>query len=67
METIEFKTDINGTTYTFIKKWDKIGVFTYSCGRVGKDSQSWTGFETDRDLEPGEIERLPQFDNFIGR
>lgn len=77
METIGFKApenpdktwqkQINEKTFTFTKTREKGGVFAYGCGLVGKDSQSWTGFYSPRDLTPEEVEQLPQFDHFIGR
>jgi hypothetical protein len=63
----KWESKINRETFIFTKTREKSGVFTYSCGRVGKDTKSWTGFYSPRDLEPAEIEKLPQFDSFIGR
>jgi hypothetical protein len=65
-----WKKEINGKTFTFVKKRvGKNGIFLYNCARyseVGRFvSASSTGFHSDRNLTPDEVERLPQFANFI--
>jgi hypothetical protein len=62
---------INGRTFTFLKK--RVGksgiIFLYNCAHHSDDgrfvSASSTGFHSDRNLTPEEIEQLPQFADFI--
>ena len=62
---------INGRTFTFLKK--RVGksgiVFLYNCAHYSDDVRfvltSSTGFHSDRNLTPEEVEQLPQFANFI--
>jgi hypothetical protein len=60
--------EINGTTYLFKKAREK-RFFLYNCQRRSADGyvSGSSGFYSDRDLTPEEIEQLPQFDQFIGR
>jgi len=59
--------EINGKTFTFVKRREgKSGViFLYNCSHRTGDSASSTGFHSDRNLMPDEVENLPQFANFI--
>jgi hypothetical protein len=61
---------INGRTYIFKKeRVGKNGIFLYNYAQYSEDarfsSASSTGFHSDRNLTPEEVERLPQFANFI--
>ena len=57
---------INGRTFKFVKeRVGKNGVFLYNCARYGNGSASSTGFHSERNLTPDEVERLPQFAAFI--
>jgi hypothetical protein len=62
---------INGVNFTFRKSPMKKGFFLYNCSCRSEDERfvtaSSTGFISDRDLSPEEVERLPQFDQFLGR
>jgi len=58
----------NGKTFIFTKSREKDNskVFLYRCICLSdKDSKSMTGFHSERDLKPQEVEELPQFLNFI--
>ena len=65
-----WKREINGTVYTFKKAREK-SFFLYSCQCESEDARfirrAATGFHSDRDLTPAEVEQLPQFDHFIQR
>jgi len=62
---------INGKVFTFVKeRVGKSGIFfLYNCAQYSQGirftSASSTGFHSDRNLTPEEIERLPQFADFI--
>jgi hypothetical protein len=64
-----WETQINGRTFSFKKILQRKGLFIYNCqcreehGSIS--SASSTGFYSERDLMPDEIERLPQFADFI--
>ena len=61
-----WETNINGRMFTFLKKRvGKNGVFLYNCAQYGNGSASSTGFHSERNLPPDEVERLPQFAGFI--
>lgn len=61
--------EINGRTFSFKKTLQRKGLFIYNCQRredYGSiTTASSTGFYSERDLRPDEIERLPQFADFI--
>jgi len=60
---------INGRAFTFLKKRVSKVFFLYNCKCSSEStaiiSASSTGFHSDRNLTPDEVERLPQFANFI--
>jgi len=60
---------IDGQTFTFKKTVERKGLFLYGCQCRSEDGSittaSATGFYSDRDLTPEEIEKLPQFIAFI--
>jgi len=62
---------INGRIFTFSKKRESKSFFSYNCKCSSesttktKISSSSTGFTSDRNLTPDEVEQLPQFANFI--
>ncbi len=64
-----WETQINGRTFSFKKILQRKGLFIYNCqchedyGSIS--SASSTGFYSEQDLIPDEIERLPQFADFI--
>ena len=61
---------INGRTFAFKKeRVGKNGIFLYNC-RCSSESEtiistSSTGFHSDRNLAPDDVEGLPQFADFI--
>ena len=63
--------EISGRTFTFKKeRVGKTGIFfLYNCAQYSEgarfSSASSTGFHSDRNLAPEEIEQLPQFADFI--
>jgi hypothetical protein len=61
---------INGMTFTFKKAREK-SLFLYNCRCEsrweGFRSEGSTGFYSERDLTPEEVERLPQFATFISQ
>jgi hypothetical protein len=61
---------ISGRTFIFKKeRVGKNGIFLYNCSQYSENdrftSASSTGFHSDRNLMPEEVERLPQFAGFI--
>lgn len=64
-----WETQINGRIFTFKKIVKRKGLFIYNCqchedhGPISGASS--TGFYSEQDLMPDEIERLPQFSDFI--
>lgn len=64
-----WETQINGRAFLFKKILQRKGLFIYNCqyhedhGSIS--STSSTGFYSEQDLMPDEIERLPQFADFI--
>lgn len=64
-----WESTILGITYMFTKKRHNERVFLYGCQRrtASGEAGPYTGFYSDRDLDPEEIEELRQFDNVIGR
>lgn len=60
---------INGRHFTFLKKRVSQTFFLYNCKcsseTTGITLASSTGFHSDRDLAPDEVEQLPQFASFI--
>ena len=60
---------INGRHFTFLKKRVSKTFFLYNCKcsseRTGITLASSTGFHSDRDLTPEEVEHLPEFAAFI--
>jgi hypothetical protein len=62
---------INGQTFTFKKALERKGLFLYGCQCRGADgpitTASKTGFYSEQDLTPEEVEQLPQFSDFIQR
>jgi hypothetical protein len=64
-----WKSTIGDATYIFTKKRHNETIFLYSCERSIPSGEKgpYTGFYSDRDLQPDEIEKLRQFDNVIGR
>lgn len=60
---------INGRRFTFLKKRVGQVFFLYNCKcsseRTGITLASSTGFHSDRNLTPEEVEHLPQFTDFI--
>jgi hypothetical protein len=67
----KWEKEINGKSFTFAKeRVGKKGIFfSYNCRHDSESSRfisaSSTGFVTDRNLKPEEVERLPQFAAFI--
>jgi hypothetical protein len=63
--------NIKGRTFQFSKKRKSKSFFTYNCKCHNESDRfigsSQTGFVSDRDLAPAEIETLPQFTQFIDR
>jgi hypothetical protein len=62
--------EINGKTFTFLKeRVRKNGIILYNCSQYSENerftSASSTGFHSNRNLTPEEVERLPQFAGFI--
>ncbi len=61
--------EINGQTFTFKKILERKGLFLYGCQCRSADgpatTTSKTGFYSERDLKPEEVEQLPQFSVFI--
>ena len=61
--------EIAGRIFTFKKKQERTGLFLYNCQCRGEHggilTASSTGFYSDRDLAPEEVEQLPQFATFI--
>jgi len=60
---------IGGRTFIFTKVMKRKGLFLYDC-QCGNQQESFitassTGFYSERDLSPGQVEALPQFANFI--
>jgi hypothetical protein len=60
---------INGRTFSFKKTMQRKGLFLYNC-QCSEDhgsiaTASSTGFYSEQDLPPAEVERLPQFADFI--
>lgn len=64
-----WESQINGRTFLFMKILQRKGLFIYNCqchedhGSIS--SASSTGFYSEQDLRPDEIELLPQFADFI--
>ena len=62
--------DINGVTFIFKKTQEK-SLFLYHCRCESKweglRSAGSTGFYSERDLAPEDVERLPQFAEFISQ
>jgi len=60
---------INGQTFIFKKALERKGLFLYGCETRSADGSattaSKTGFYSERDLMPEEVEQLPQFAHFI--
>ncbi len=56
---------IRGRTIVFTKTQEKAGIFLYNCESGTGNTESSTGFRSDRDLAPDEVEQLPQFADFI--
>jgi hypothetical protein len=60
---------ISGQTFIFKKALQRKGLFLYGCEIRSADGSSTTasktGFYSERDLKPEEVEHLPQFANFI--
>ncbi len=66
----KWKKEINGKVFTFLKeRVGKNSIFLYNCTQHSESarfiSTSSTGFHSDRNLTPEEVERLPQFADFI--
>ena len=54
---------INGRTHIFTKTREREGLFLYGCqGQSGGLRRFHSGW----DLSPDEVERLPQFKDFLG-
>jgi hypothetical protein len=58
--------EIQGVTFVFEKFPEKAGLFRYTCKHHADGSDSSTGFYSERDLTPEEVERLPQFSSLLG-
>ncbi len=60
---------INGRTFTFKKERVSKSFFLYNCSLHSENerfvSSSSTGYTSDRNLKPEEVERLPQLTTFI--
>lgn len=66
----KWEKEISGKVFTFLKeRVGKNGIFLYNCAQYSENehftSASSTGFHSDRNLTPEEVERLPQFADFI--
>ena len=65
---LSWEKEINGTTYIFTKSKVK-SFFAYNCKRLFEDDRfvcaSLTGFISPQDFTPQEVEKLPQFADFI--
>lgn len=56
---------IKGRTFSFKKLLKRNGLFLYNCQCHNEHGSSSTGFYSERDLTPTEVEALPQFAPFI--
>lgn len=67
---LTWEMEVNGIVFTFKKVWEKFH-FLYNC----QCSSTWksfhssgsTGFYSERDFTKDEVERLPQFADFISQ
>lgn len=56
---------IKGRVFSFRKLHQRKGLFIYNCQCNDEHGDSSTGFHSERDLTPAEVEALPQFAPFI--
>ena len=68
-QTKTWPKQIHGRTFVFKKAEERKGLFLYNCRYDGEDQRfvtaASTGFYSERNLTPEEVEVLPQFASFI--